>query len=75
MLYTLNIYFIGDTMFIAGCGRFFEGSPDQMYKALVETLGKLPDETVSNFIESEYAFSCIFILQYLEYVFGYSVLH
>jgi hypothetical protein len=37
----------GDTLFIAGCGRFFEGSPDQMYKALVETLGKLPNETVS----------------------------
>jgi hypothetical protein len=34
-------------LFIAGCGRFFEGSPDQMYKALVETLGKLPDQTVS----------------------------
>lgn len=37
--------FTGDTLFIAGCGRFFEGSPEQMYKALVETLGRLPDET------------------------------
>nr|CAD7397532.1 unnamed protein product [Timema cristinae] len=39
--------FTGDTLFIAGCGRFFEGTPDQMYKALVETLSELPDETVS----------------------------
>lgn len=37
--------FTGDTLFIAGCGRFFEGSPDEMHKALVETLGKLPDQT------------------------------
>lgn len=42
-----SFHVAGDTLFIAGCGRFFEGSPDQMYKALVETLGKLPDETVS----------------------------
>ena len=39
--------FTGDTLFVAGCGRFFEGSPDQMYKALVEILGALPKETVS----------------------------
>ncbi|XP_024084292.1 hydroxyacylglutathione hydrolase, mitochondrial-like isoform X2 [Cimex lectularius] len=37
--------FTGDTLFIAGCGRFFEGTPAQMYSALVEKLGKLPDET------------------------------
>ncbi|CAN8007995.1 unnamed protein product [Ixodes pacificus] len=37
--------FTGDTMFIAGCGKFFEGTADQMYKALVEKLAKLPDAT------------------------------
>ncbi|CAB0019289.1 unnamed protein product [Nesidiocoris tenuis] len=37
--------FTGDTLFIAGCGRFFEGTPDQMYTALIEKLGKLPDDT------------------------------
>lgn len=37
--------FTGDTLFIAGCGRFFEGSPPQMYAALVEILGALPDDT------------------------------
>lgn len=39
--------FTGDTLFLGGCGRFFEGTADQMHKALVETLGVLPDETVS----------------------------
>lgn len=38
--------FTGDTLFIAGCGRFFEGTADQMYKALIEILGNLPDNTV-----------------------------
>jgi len=37
--------FTGDTLFQAGCGRFFEGTADQMYAALVETLCKLPEET------------------------------
>ncbi|CAK9290999.1 unnamed protein product [Gordionus sp. m RMFG-2023] len=37
--------FTGDTLFIGGCGRFFEGTADQMYKALVNVLGHLPDNT------------------------------
>jgi len=37
--------FTGDTLFLGGCGRFFEGTADQMYSALIEKLGKLPDET------------------------------
>jgi len=37
--------FTGDTLFIGGCGRFFEGTADQMHKALIETLGNLPDES------------------------------
>lgn len=37
--------FTGDTLFIGGCGRFFEGSPLEMHKALNETLGSLPDDT------------------------------
>ncbi|XP_043492722.1 hydroxyacylglutathione hydrolase, mitochondrial isoform X1 [Polistes fuscatus] len=37
--------FTGDTLFVGGCGRFFEGTAEQMYKALIEVLGKLPDET------------------------------
>ncbi|XP_072388566.1 hydroxyacylglutathione hydrolase, mitochondrial isoform X1 [Diabrotica undecimpunctata] len=37
--------FTGDTLFIAGCGRFFEGTAEQMYSALVEKLGNLPENT------------------------------
>ncbi|KAL2101112.1 hypothetical protein ACEWY4_002873 [Coilia grayii] len=37
--------FTGDTLFVAGCGKFFEGTADQMYKALIEIIGQLPPET------------------------------
>uniref|UniRef100_A0A182MF49 hydroxyacylglutathione hydrolase n=1 Tax=Anopheles culicifacies TaxID=139723 RepID=A0A182MF49_9DIPT len=37
--------FTGDTLFLAGCGRFFEGTPDQMYDALIGKLSSLPDDT------------------------------
>ncbi|XP_017780452.1 PREDICTED: hydroxyacylglutathione hydrolase, mitochondrial [Nicrophorus vespilloides] len=42
---TPPVVFTGDTLFIAGCGRFFEGTADEMYSALIEKLSKLPDET------------------------------
>ena len=29
-----------------GCGRFFEGKPEEMHVALNKTLASLPDETV-----------------------------
>jgi hydroxyacylglutathione hydrolase len=37
--------FCGDTLFAAGCGRLFEGTPAMMYTALVEKLGRLPGDT------------------------------
>ncbi|XP_008782702.2 hydroxyacylglutathione hydrolase cytoplasmic [Phoenix dactylifera] len=37
--------FTGDTLFIAGCGRFFEGTADQMYQSLCVTLASLPKPT------------------------------
>jgi hydroxyacylglutathione hydrolase len=37
--------FSGDTLFIAGCGRFFEGTGSEMVAAL-EYLGSLPDSTL-----------------------------
>ncbi|CAK9223620.1 unnamed protein product [Sphagnum troendelagicum] len=37
--------FTGDTLFIGGCGRFFEGMPDQMYESLCVTLASLPPDT------------------------------
>lgn len=36
--------FTGDTMFVAGCGRLFEGTPAQMHASLTESIGRLPDE-------------------------------
>jgi hydroxyacylglutathione hydrolase len=37
--------FCGDTLFAAGCGRLFEGTPEMMYEALQGKLGKLPGAT------------------------------
>jgi len=36
--------FCGDTLFAAGCGRLFEGTPEMMYEALCEKLAALPDD-------------------------------
>src|SRR5262245_912688 len=36
--------FCGDTMFAAGCGRLFEGTPEMMWGAF-QKLGRLPDAT------------------------------
>jgi hydroxyacylglutathione hydrolase len=41
-----SVVFTGDTLFLGGCGRFFEGDAKQMEHALVGILSKLPDETV-----------------------------
>jgi hydroxyacylglutathione hydrolase len=37
--------FCGDTLFVAGCGRFFEGTAADMDRALNEVLGGLAPET------------------------------
>lgn len=37
--------FTGDTLFLGGCGRFFEGTAEQMHVALSK-LGTLPDDTI-----------------------------
>ncbi len=37
--------FTGDTLFVAGCGRLFEGTPAMMYTSLCEKLGALPGDT------------------------------
>jgi hydroxyacylglutathione hydrolase len=41
--------FTGDTLFAAGCGRLFEGTPAMMYDSLTQKLGALPDETLVYF--------------------------
>lgn len=40
-----RVVFTGDTLFIGGCGRFFEGTPEEMHQALNKTLASLPDDT------------------------------
>jgi hydroxyacylglutathione hydrolase len=40
---SMPVLFCGDTLFAAGCGRLFEGTPAQMYESL-HTLAELPGE-------------------------------
>ena len=56
--------FCGDTLFAGGCGRLFEGTPDQMWQSL-QTLAGLPgttrvfcahEYTLSNLIFAHHAF-------------------
>lgn len=37
--------FTGDTLFLAGCGKFFEGGASEMVTALYDRIGALPDDT------------------------------
>jgi hydroxyacylglutathione hydrolase len=39
-----RVAFVGDTLFAMGCGRLFEGTPEQMYRSL-QRLTVLPPET------------------------------
>jgi hydroxyacylglutathione hydrolase len=38
-----RVAFVGDTLFAMGCGRLFEGSPEQMYRSL-QRLTDLPED-------------------------------
>ncbi|CAD6439740.1 f9f3ad92-c19f-4a11-accd-0d0038274440 [Sclerotinia trifoliorum] len=38
--------FTGDTLFHGGCGRFFEGTAEEMHTALNKTLAAVPDDTI-----------------------------
>jgi hydroxyacylglutathione hydrolase len=38
-----RVAFVGDTLFAMGCGRLFEGTPEQMYRSL-QRLTALPDD-------------------------------
>jgi hydroxyacylglutathione hydrolase len=40
-----DLAFVGDTLFALGCGRLFEGAPEQMWASL-QALSAWPDETV-----------------------------
>jgi hydroxyacylglutathione hydrolase len=39
-----RIAFVGDTLFAMGCGKLFEGTPQQMYRSL-QRLADLPEDT------------------------------
>ncbi|APX93170.1 hydroxyacylglutathione hydrolase [Halomonas sp. 1513] len=39
------LLFCGDTLFFGGCGRLFEGTPEQMHTSLTR-LAELPDDTL-----------------------------
>ncbi|MGD9784767.1 MAG: hydroxyacylglutathione hydrolase [Hyphomicrobiaceae bacterium] len=41
---TAGVAFVGDTLFAMGCGRIFEGTPEQMHASL-QKLAALPGET------------------------------
>lgn len=58
------IVFTGDTLFAAGCGRLFEGSPAQMLSSLGK-LAALPDET-EVFCGHEYTEKNLLFAEHLE---------
>lgn len=57
--------FTGDTLFIAGCGRFFEGTPEEMHHSLISVLGKLPSDT-QVFCGHEYTLSNLKFAAFVE---------
>lgn len=57
--------FTGDTLFVAGCGRLFEGTPEQMFASLSGKLGKLPGAT-RVYCGHEYASNNLRFAQFVE---------
>ncbi|ESO12034.1 hypothetical protein HELRODRAFT_155548 [Helobdella robusta] len=57
--------FTGDTLFVSGCGRFFEGTAEQMYEALTQTLGTLPEDTLV-YCGHEYTYNNLLFASYIE---------
>lgn len=56
--------FTGDCLFSSGCGRFFEGTPTDMWKALSQLL-QLPEDTKVYF-GHEYTMSNLKFAQHIE---------
>lgn len=59
-----QLLFCGDTLFRAGCGRMFEGEPEQFHQSLM-TLAKLPTETLV-YCTHEYTLSNLKFARYIE---------
>jgi hydroxyacylglutathione hydrolase len=49
---------VGDTLFVGSCGKFFEGTANQMYTAMYDILGKLPEDT-KVYCGHEYGLMCM----------------
>lgn len=62
--YSAPVLFCGDTLFSAGCGRVFEGSPKQMLNSL-SLLAALPDDT-QVYCTHEYTLSNLAFAAYAE---------
>ncbi|SDP65347.1 hydroxyacylglutathione hydrolase [Desulforhopalus singaporensis] len=60
-----NTLFTGDTLFGAGCGRLFEGSPSQMYSSLVRLTENVPADTEIYF-GHEYTLQNLRFAQFVE---------
>lgn len=61
---TAPLLFCGDTLFAAGCGRLFEGTPEQMHQSL-SRLAALPDSTLV-YCTHEYTLSNLLFAQAVE---------
>jgi len=61
---TAPLLFCGDTLFAAGCGRLFEGTPEQMHQSL-SRLAALPDSTLV-YCTHEYTLSNLRFAQAVE---------
>ncbi len=59
-----ELLFCGDTLFRAGCGRMFEGEPEQFYASL-QRLAKLPANT-RVYCTHEYTLSNLAFAEYIE---------
>lgn len=59
-----EILFCGDTLFRAGCGRMFEGTPEQFYSSL-QKLAKLPKNT-KVYCTHEYTLSNLAFAKFIE---------
>ncbi len=62
--YNNEILFCGDTLFSVGCGRVFEGTPEQMYHSLMK-LYVLPD-TIKIYCGHEYTLANLQFAQHVE---------
>jgi hydroxyacylglutathione hydrolase len=60
-----GVVFTGDTLFLAGCGRLFEGTPPMMFRSLHHVLGVLPAHT-KVYSGHEYTVNNLLFAQFVE---------